>query len=125
MYQWRKGARYNGYEWNEREALLQDSNDTDLTQHIRDLSRLADDGMTLLVDKKRPETRRNLSLLKNVIIKEAQQLKGTDKASISTLASKYITTIQNLSRILSKETEDSDLYQTLNQINKPLHKLIK
>ena len=108
-----------------REALLQDSNDTDLTQHIRDLRRLADDGMLLLDDKKRPDARRNLSLLKNVIIKEAQQLKGTDKASISTLASKYITTIKNLSRTLSKETEDSDLYQTLNQIYKPLHKLIK
>lgn len=50
------------------EALLQDSNDTELTQHIRDLRRLADDGMTLLDDKKRAETRRNLSLLKNVII---------------------------------------------------------
>jgi len=31
------------------EALLQDSNDTDLTQHIRDLRRLADDGMTSLL----------------------------------------------------------------------------
>lgn len=106
------------------EALLQDSNDTELTQHIRDLRRLADDGMTLLDDKKRPDARRNLSLLKDIIMKETQQLKGTDKGSISTLASKYITTIQNLSRILSKETEDSDLYQTLNQIYKPLHKLI-
>lgn len=107
------------------EALLQDSNDTELTQHIRDLRRLADDGMTLLDDKKRPDARRNLSLLKDIIMKEAQQLKGADKAKITTLASKYIATIKNLSQTLSKDTEDFDLYQTLNQINKPLHKLIK
>jgi len=78
-----------------------------------------------LDDKKRPDARRNLSLLKDIIMTEAQQLKSTDKALISTLASKYIVTIKNISRILMKETEDSDLYQTLNQIYKPLHKLIK
>ena len=66
------------------EALLQDSNDTELTQHIRDLRRLADDGMTLLDDKKRTDARRNLSLLKDIIMKEAQQLKGADKAKITT-----------------------------------------